>query len=95
MEYSSCCSQTFFLWNFGPERGKPLQVKREVSLGMIIHTILLLGTIGALYGKFSADFEAYGKTVRETQRQTTRIERYLSSQDREYWNKVAQMEAAQ
>lgn len=66
------------------------QVKWEVSLGTIIHAVLLLATIGSIYGSFSSRFDEYGTALRDVRRQTTRIEHYLNSQDREYWHKTAQ-----
>jgi hypothetical protein len=64
--------------------------KWELNLATIVHTMILLATIGALYGSFQAKFEEYSKSVNDVRGQTSRIEHYLSSQDRDYWRKVAQ-----
>lgn len=55
----------------------------------IIQGLVLLATVSVMYGQFVAKLDGHEATLREMQRQTTRIEHYLSSQDREYWQKVA------
>lgn len=57
----------------------------EISLGSILHAVVLLLGMGAIYGAFSAKFEDVSTKVSETRRQTQRIEHYLSSKDAGYW----------
>jgi hypothetical protein len=51
----------------------------------MIHLVVLLLGLGTIYGTFASKLQA----VEEMERQTTRIEHYLSSQDVDYWKKVA------
>lgn len=74
------------------EEAKPsaMSVQRQVGVGTIINTVVLLASLAAMYGQFSAKFDEYGRTVARTERQTARIEHYLSAKDPAYWRKVAE-----
>jgi len=63
----------------------PPKVTWDVSIGTMIHLVVLLLGLGTIYGTFASKLQA----VEEMERQTTRIEHYLSSQDVDYWKKVA------
>jgi hypothetical protein len=67
-----------------------MSVQRQVGVGTIINALILLAGLGTMYGQFSAKFDAYGKAVERTEKQTARIEHYLSAKDPAYWRKVAQ-----
>ncbi len=62
----------------------------EISIGAIIHTLVLITGMGICYGAFSAKVEYLFGTIEKTERQTDRIEHYLSSEDPNYWKKVTQ-----
>lgn len=63
----------------------------EVSIGTILQAVLIAAGLLIGYGTFSARFTELGTTVESTRRQTTRMERYLSSHDPDYWHKVHQI----
>ena len=65
----------------------------DFNIGSIVHIVVLLLTAGAIYGHFSDKLESLEELKKQTndvRGQTTRIEHYLSSEDREYWHKVTQ-----
>lgn len=67
----------------------PVTVKREITIGEVLHTLALLAIVAVAYGQFTVKFDAYQKSVANVEESTSRIEHYLSSQDKDYWRKVA------
>ena len=66
------------------------KIKWEVSVGAIIQIVLLVIGLAIGYGEFASKFGSLETTVVDTRHQTTRIEHYLSGEDKEYWHKVAE-----
>jgi hypothetical protein len=66
------------------------EVDWKISAGNILQAIVLLAGLAAAYGQFSAKADSLAVTVDQTRRQTTRIEHYLSTQDKDYWRKTAE-----
>ena len=66
-----------------------------VTLGTIIQMIVLIGSLLSVYLAFDHrtvlleyQVSEQGKTIQEIKAQTNRIERYLVSQDPQYWKKT-------
>ena len=66
-----------------------------VTLGTIIQLIVLAGSLISVYLAFDhrtalLEYQVaeQGKTIQEIKAQTNRIERYLMSQDSQYWKKA-------
>lgn len=64
------------------------KVNWEISVGTIIHALILLGGLAAGYGSISAQVTALGIVCHSTERNVQQVQHYLSGNDPQYWKKV-------
>jgi hypothetical protein len=57
-----------------------------------VKVIAFFFLLAAGYGRLMYRVDAYGQAISDTQRQTLRIERYLSSKDTSYWPTVKEFD---
>lgn len=76
-------------------RHEPWKVDRNVNMGTMIHLVVLATTILFAWASFDKrttilemQFQEQSKTMQNIASQTNRIERYLMSQDKQYWKKT-------
>jgi len=58
-----------------------------------IKILLLIGGFFLGYQRLIDRIDIYGASIDRLDKQSARIERYLSSQDSHYWEKVKQLDA--
>jgi hypothetical protein len=64
------------------------KINWEINISTIVHLGALIMMTAALYGSFNTKFAAHIETMQQIQRQTERMEHYLSQKDPEYWRTV-------
>jgi hypothetical protein len=61
------------------------RINWEINIGTVFHVLILIGGLAVGYGSMMNNYETHLKIIQDMQQQTTRIEKYLSSKDPNYW----------
>jgi hypothetical protein len=61
------------------------KINWEININTMFQMIVVIGGLLMAYGSFTAKYDEHLVIIKSVQEQTTRIEKYLSSKDPNYW----------